>query len=140
MSSRSLRIPSYKWNQVASKYFSGTGADRVQILNTTEFDLLNCNVGSIQAVLPVGQFITTNLATAVVQAQCAISQTSSVYNAAGQVASTIDANGPETQNTFDVCGQLIQTRRESVDENGNCLHKCAWYRGLTCFRTGSGRR
>ncbi|MCA9013282.1 MAG: RHS repeat protein, partial [Planctomycetaceae bacterium] len=32
-------------NQVASWYFGGTGPDQVQILNKTEFDLLNRNVG-----------------------------------------------------------------------------------------------
>ncbi len=116
-------------NQVASWSFGGTGPDQVQILNKTEFDHLNRNVGSIQAVLPAGHFITTNLATAIIPAQYVVSQTSTVYNAAGQVTSTIDANGLETQNTFDVRGQLIQTRRESVDENGNTV----WLISRTAF-------
>ena len=69
---------------MASWYFGGTGAEQVQVLNRTEFDQLNRSVGTVQAVLPVGHFITTNLATATIPAQYVVSQTSMLYNLIGQ--------------------------------------------------------
>ena len=105
-------------NQVGTWYFEGSGADEVQVLTITHYDSLKRVTGTTRAVLPSGQFITSGLATAVVSSQHVITQTSTVYNAAGLVESTTDANGLVTENFYDIRGQLIQVRRETRDENG----------------------
>ena len=100
-------------NQVASWTFGGEGVDQVQILNLTIYDEMGRVEGSLRAVLPEGQFITGNLATATIPAQYVVSSNSTTYDYNGQVLTTTDQYGRISENTYDFRGQLIQTRTET---------------------------
>ncbi|MCA9078376.1 MAG: putative Ig domain-containing protein [Planctomycetaceae bacterium] len=108
-------------NQIASWQFDGTGPNQVQLLTLTTYDEQNRVVGSKQATLPDGEHILTSFASATIDPQYVDSSTSTVYNLAGQVASTTDRNGFDTINVYDLRGQLIETRRESLDELGGTV-------------------
>jgi YD repeat-containing protein len=50
-----------------------------------------------------------------------VSSTSTVYNHAGQVASTFDQYGTETDYIYDAAGRQIETRTQSKDSGGNLV-------------------
>lgn len=106
-------------DQVATWHFGGQGDDEVQILNVTMYDDARRKEGSLHAVLPYDQFITENLGTATIPSQYVVSSSSTTFNLSGQVLSTTDQYGRVRENTYDFRGRQIQTRIETVDEDGD---------------------
>ncbi len=50
-----------------------------------------------------------------------VSQTETIYDADGRVSINIDSYGLETRSTYDSLGRTTETRRQSIDENGNTV-------------------
>ena len=96
-------------NRVATWSFDGTGASQVQILDLVRYEAGRV-VGSLHAVLPAGNFITTDLAKAAIPVQYVKWTTRTDSTADGLVATQVDRNGQETSYLYDRRGLLVQTR------------------------------
>jgi YD repeat-containing protein len=108
-------------DQVATWYFDGLGATRVQVLDMTYFDSERRVIGTARVVLPDGQFVTSDLAHATFAPQYVKWTTSTTYNALGLVGAETDRFGLTTQYTYDLRNQPIQVRQQSADERGNTV-------------------
>ena len=108
-------------SQTATWYFEGTGAEQIQVLDVTTYDNAGQVTDTTRAVLPDGQFITDNFESVTIDPAYVDYTTHTDYDFNGNVLSTIDQNGFTTENTYDIRGQLIQTRTESEDENGTTV-------------------
>jgi RHS repeat-associated protein len=108
-------------DRTASWYFDGTGDNQVQVLQVTRYDDERRAIGSFQAVLPAGKFITENIASSTIPQQYIHFQTTTIHSATGQVVRTVDADGLANETLYDVRGLAIQTRSESRDETGNSV-------------------
>ena len=91
------------------------------MLSPTLYDEGRRVVGSERFVLPEGQFVSEEVATAGIPDQYRQFATSTVFNVAGQVVSQTDRDGLVSENRYDVRGQLIETRRQGLDDRGNLV-------------------
>ncbi len=112
-------------NQIATWYFASSGSGGspppdVQVLDLTFYDAAGASTGTEHVVLPQGQFITANFATATIPSQYITQSTSTTYDPNGKVLGSTDASGLVTQNTYDLRGELIQVRQEAV-ANGSIV-------------------
>ncbi|QDU62393.1 tRNA(Glu)-specific nuclease WapA precursor [Planctomycetes bacterium Pan216] len=108
-------------NQVARWHFIGEGADRVQVLDVTRYDANDRVESTFRAILPLGSYIEQGIANTEVPGDFILSSQSVTYTFTGQVDTTTDENGLETKTIYDLRGQAIEVRRESLDENGNTV-------------------
>jgi YD repeat-containing protein len=105
----------------AAWYFDSSSGSTVQVLNRTQYDNNGRAVGNERFELPEGQFVTQDVAGAVIADQYRQSATSTGLNAAGQIVSQTDQNGLVTQHRYDLRGQLIETRQQGVDAQGQTV-------------------
>jgi RHS repeat-associated protein len=106
-------------NRIATWYFDGEGADQVQVLDRTYYTDANQVQGTAHLVLPYDHFLTSDLAHATLPQEYVKWTTATEYNVLGQVEHQTDQLQRTTEPTYDLRGNLIQTRTRSEDEHGN---------------------
>jgi YD repeat-containing protein len=62
-----------------------------------------------------------SMASVLTSAGTTVGSTTTQYDGAGREVSSTDENGLQTQTIYDVNGNVIRTRRKSVDQNGNLV-------------------
>ncbi|MBA2115003.1 putative Ig domain-containing protein [Bremerella alba] len=108
-------------DQTATWYFVGTGANEIQILDLTEYDASRQATGTTRAILPTGEFVTSNFESVTIDPAFVDYTTSTTYDLNGNVTHSTDQFGFTSESIYDLRGQLIESRTESVDEDGNAV-------------------